>query len=130
MTSYWSVVFVSQLSTYSREGRHLSTITINDYYKLRDATWTHRGNIVYAIDDSNRVVVMSESGKVITTRKKMTSSRYLSVSSDDIIYLAVYDTGVFQSTDDGISWSLVSKPTNGRHCYQVIKVTTDQSDDF
>ena len=121
---------LSQLFIYSREGRHLSTITTNDNDELWDATWTPRGNIVYTIWHSNKVVVMSESGKVITTHTHMTLPRYLSVSSDDIIYLADSQTGVYQSTDDGVSWSLVFKSTDGWHCDQVIKVTTDHSDDF
>ena len=126
-----SCVNLSQLFIYSREGRHLSTITTNDNDKLCDATWTPRGNIVYATYRSNEVVVMSESGKVITTHTQMTLlPRYFSVSSDDIIYLADYRTGVYQSTDDGVSWSLVFKSTDGWHCWQVIKVITDHSDDF
>ena len=73
---------------------------------------------------------MSESGKVITTHTQMTSPGRLSVSSDDIIYLADSETGVYQSTDDGVSWSLVFESTDGWYCRQVIKVTTDHSDDF
>ena len=121
---------LSQLFIYNREGRHLSTITTNNNDKLWDATWTPCGNIVYTTYDSNKVVVMSESGKVITTHTEMTSPQSLSVSSDDIIYLADYRTGVYQSTDDGDSWSLVFKSTDGWYCWQVIKVTTDHSDDF
>ena len=123
-------VYLFQLFIYSREGRHLSTITTNDNDELIDATWTPRGNIVYTTYPSNKVVEMSESGKVINTHTQMTSPRYLSVSSDDIIYLADSSTGVYQSTDDGVSWSLVFKSTDGWHCEQVIKVTTDHSDDF
>ena len=128
---------LSKLFIYSREGHRLSTITTNNNDKLWDATWTPRGNIVYTTCDSNnttlysnKVVVMSESGEVITTHNQMTDPRYLSVSSDDIIYLADYKTGVYQSTDDGVSWSLVFKSTDKWHCRQVIKVTTDPSDDF
>ena len=119
----------SQLFIYSREGRRLSTITTNNNDLLCDATWTPRGNIVYTTY-SNKVVVMSESGKVVTTHTQMTDPRCLSVSYDDIIYLTDYRTGVFQSTDDGVSWSLVFKSTDGWHCYKVIKVTIDHSDDF
>ena len=115
---------------YSCEGRHLSTITNKDDYELWDATWTPRGNIVYTTYHSKKVVAMSEFGKVITTSTQMTLPRYLSVSSDDIIYLADMETGVYQSTDDGVSWSLVFKSTEGWHCWQVIKVITDHSDDF
>ena len=125
-----SLLGLSQLFIYSREGRHLSTITIHNNDKLCDATWTPRGNIVYTTLYSNKVVVMSKSGKVITTHTQMTEPRCLSVSNDDIIYLADSETGVYQSKDDGVSWSLVFKSTDGWHCEQVIKVTTDHSDDF
>ena len=37
---------------------------------------------------------------------------------------------MYQSTDDGVSWSLVFKSTDGWYCWEVIKVTTDHSDDF
>ena len=121
---------LSHLFIYSREGRHLTTITTNDNDVLYDATWTPRGNIVYTTGYSKKVVVMSESGKVITTHTQMTRPLHFSVSNDDIIYLADFKTGVYQSADDGVSWSLVFKPTDGWHCMQVIKVTTDQSDDF
>ena len=121
---------LSQLFIYSREGRYLSTITTNNNDELKDATWTPRGNIVYTTQVSNKVVVMSESGKVITTHTQMVDPRCLSVSSDNIIYLADYETGVYQSTDDGVSWSLVFKSTDGCYCEQVFKVTTGHSDDF
>ena len=119
-----------QLFIYSREGRHLFTITIKDNDRLCDATWKPRGYIVYATENSNKVVVMSQSDKVITTHTQMTEPRYLSVSCDNIIYLADSKTGVYQSTDDGVSWSLVFKSTDGWHGFQVIKVTTDHSDNF
>ena len=119
---------LSQFFIYSEEGSHLSTITINDNDKLRDATWTSRGNIVYTTY-SNKVVVMSESGKVITTHTQITEPRYLSVSND-VIYLADKKTGVHQSTDDGVSWNIVFNSIDGWHCWQVIKVTTNHSDDF
>ena len=122
--------YLSQLFIYSREGRHLSTVKINNSDELFDATWTPRGNIVYTTCFNNKVVVMSESGKVITTLTQMTPPRCLSVSNDNIIYFADLKTGVYQSTDDGVSWSLVFKSTDGWHCWQVIKVTTDHSDDF
>ena len=121
---------LSQLFIYSREDRHLSPITTNDNDTLCDATWTPSGNIVYTTYRSNKLVVMSESGKVITTHNMKRVLRCFSVSSDNIIYLADYGKGVYQSTDDGVSWSLVFKSTDGWHCWQVIKVTTDHSDDF
>ena len=121
----------SQLFIYSSEGHHLSTITTNVNDKLCDATWTPHGNIMYTKWKSNKIVIISDSGEVITTPlKKMTKPLYISVSNDNIIYVADWETGVYQSIDDGASWSLVFKSTDGWHCYQVVKVTIDHSDDF
>ena len=79
---------------------------------------------------SNKVVVMSESDGVITTHTQIPEPQCLSVSNDNTIYLADRNTGVYQSTDDGISWKLVFKSTDGWHCWQVIKVTNNYRDDF
>ena len=125
-----SSITLSQLFIYSCEGRYLSTIAIYNNEKLRDATWTPRGNIVYTTCESRKVVVMSENGRVITTHTHLPDPQYLSLSNDDIIYVTDWETGVYQSTDDGINWSLVFKPSDGWHCLQTIKVTTEHSDDF
>ena len=119
------------LLIYSREGRQLSTITVttNSTGLLNDATWTPRGNIVYTTQ-ANDVVVMSGSGRIIITHSQISAPMFLSVSNDDIIYLADRKTGVYQSKDDGITWNLVFKSLDGWHCEQVIKVTSDCCDDF
>ena len=105
---------LAELFIYNREGRHLSTIKTNNNDKLYDATWTPRGSIVYTSRSKN-VVVMSESGKVITTHTQMTEPRFLSVLYDNTIYLANWKTGVYQSTDDSVKWSLVFKSTDEWH---------------
>ena len=119
----------SKLFIYSREGRHLSTITTNDNEMLYDATWTPRGNIVCTTYDK-RVVIMSESGKFIATHTQIRDPKYLSVADDDAVYLADWETGVYHSANDGISWSLIFRSPDGWHCKQVIKVTSDHSNDF
>ena len=121
---------LSQLFIIGRDGCHLSTISTINNETLCDAIWTPRGNIIYTTDDGNKVIVMSDIGSVISIYKKLTDPRYLSLCGNDIIYLTDWETGVFQSTDDGISWSLVFKSTDGRHCEQVIKVAKEHSDDF
>ena len=122
-------IHLSQLFIYSLEGCHLATITVNDNDKLRDAIWTPRGNIVLTTCNSNKVIVTSESGKVIIRHAQMIGPRFLSVSNDDIMYLAD-KTGVYQSRDDGISWNLVFKSTNEWNCWQVVKVINDHHDDY
>ena len=129
----------SKLFIYSHDCRHFSTIAIidTDDSKLLEAIWTPRGNILYTtwkiLPDYGRtcsVVAASESGKVIATQTQMACLALLSVSNENVIYLADNVGTVYQSTDDGISWSVVFKSTDGLELLQVIKVTTDHSDDF
>ena len=120
----------SQLFIYSNEGVYLSNITTtDDNITLWDATWTPSGNIVYTKFNCGELVVMTESAEIIIKHTQMTKPWYFSVS-DDIIYLTDLDEGVYQSTDDGISWSLVFKTTAGWDCEHVIKAITDLSDDY
>ncbi len=97
---------------------------------LKDAIWTPSGNIVYTTRNRHNVVAMSESGKVIATYTLMTFAMLLSVSNDNIIYLADDRNTVYQSNDDGVNWKVVFKSTEIWHFSQVIKVTTDYNDDF
>ena len=125
-----SSVSQCQLFIFSWDGRYLSTVSTNTNDKLYDAVWTPLGNIAYVTDENNKVVVMSECGQIVITHYLTTGLQCLCVSNDGIIYLTAADTGVYQSADDGISWNLVFKPTDGWLCQQVAKVTTDHCDDF
>ena len=118
----------SKLFIYSQEGCYLSTITIDTNDKLHDAMWTPRGNIVYTTY-SFKVVVILESGKVMNCTSLSKPSR-LHISNDDIIYVADADNGVYQTTNEGVSWSLTFKSPIGWKCYEVIKITSEHSDDF
>ena len=121
---------ISQLFIYSRDCHFLSTILINDSDELWDATWTPSGKIIYTTFNSKKEVIISESGKVDTTHTQMKLPRHLSVSNA-IIYLADWKTGVYQSTNGGLSWNLVLKSTTeGSHCRKVMNMTTDHSDDL
>ena len=120
----------ANLLIYSCEGRYLSTITIDRDDTPWDAVWTFDGNIVLTTWVSNKVVLMSESGKVITTNTQMTRPLYLSVSNDYIIYIADLRTGVYQSTDNGVSWGLIFKSTDEWWCVQVIDVTINNVKDL
>ena len=55
--------------------------------------------------------------------------RRLHVSKNDIIYLSAADA-VYQTTNEGVSWSLTFKSPKGWKCFEVIKITTDHSDEF
>ena len=120
-----------QLLIYSHEGRHLSTIRISG--RLMDAAWTPRGNIVYTNLVDKKVVVLSESNTVISVNTTVKIPKYLCVSNDNIIYLTDSQresSAVYQSIDDGDSWSEVFKQTKIWLTMQVIKVTYNNSIDF
>ena len=120
----------SHLFIYSHDGHYLSTILNVNCDILRDATWSPHGSIVYICKNSSKVVVISESGKVLAKHHQFEEPRCLRVSNDNIIYLTEWEKGIYQSTDDGISWSFVFKLRDGCYHWQVIKVTADDSDDF
>ena len=120
----------TKLFVINREGRNLVTITTNET-SLYDATWTPRAKIVYTTVYSKKVVVISETGQVIVSHSQMADPRHFSVSNDGVIYIADYKTGVYQSRDDGVSWSLVFNASDDAwHFLQVIKVHTNHADDF
>lgn len=99
-------------------GKHNSTIVLNNDYLLWDVTWTPRGNIVYTTKISEttqrgRIVTTTRSGDLIIETNVSSGAQKLSVSADGIIYVAYGRGGVFQSTDDGVTWSEVfASPNN------------------
>ena len=118
-----------RLYIYSREGHFLHSITLRNNDKLQDAAWTPLGNIVYTTI-SGKVVAKPNASETYQSTK-MKGRGYLSVSPDGIIYLGDSEVGVYQSTDEGLTWSLVFKVIGEWHCWRVVKVTaTSQSDDF
>jgi hypothetical protein len=68
---------------------------------------------------------MSRSGDVI---QHINISRpiHFSVSTDGVILIHT-DTSVYQSTDDGLTWSHMFNVSDGWEFYQVIKVSTDSN---
>ena len=122
-----------QLLIVSSEGHTLSTIKTDNDGALLDATWTPQGNIVYTTW-SKKVIVVTESGNIIIKHTHFIAPLCLSVSDDDIpiIYLAGREKGVYQSTDNGWSWSLAFNSTEGMNAgiWQAIKVNNNHGGDF
>lgn len=112
------------------EGEHLSTILTNTNDELLDATWTGSGTIVYTTFKISKVVLMSDAGKVLTSHNDLGKPSHLSIGNDDIIYLTDYDSGVYQSRDDGNSWKHLFKSTKGWRCRHAIKVSIGHIDNF
>ena len=119
---------LSELYIYNWDGTQISTISVSE--ELWDASWTPGGDIVYTTSkfNSGKVVLIKKSGSLIKSYP-MIQPRCLTVLNNDI-YLADSATGVYQSKDDGVSWDLVIQSCGGWHCWQVIKVTSADSDDY
>ncbi len=55
----------------------------------------------------------------------MTSPHHLSVTANGVIYLADLESGVHQSTDNGVTWNHLFALPDNRKCLQAIKVSRD-----
>ena len=117
-----------RLYIFSRNGQYLTNVTLNNTDWVRDAIWASNGNIIFSPIFGGKIVTLSKFGYVIATTI-LPVPYYFSVSNDTI-YVTEYETGVYQSTDGGLQWSLVFKPTVGWHCVMTIKVIANNSDDF
>jgi hypothetical protein len=111
---------------------------------LFDAVWTPDGNIVYTtaiyadFGTFSKVVTMSQKGDVIALTN-MTNAAQLSVSASKVVYLADGTKGVYQSSDGGLTWSLMFNLTDGViensnrllatgwYIWQALEVSKDQN---
>ena len=117
----------SNLFIYSREGRHL--LTIKTKHTFYDTIWSHYGNIVSTTWETKLLIVMSESGQVITTHRQWKNPMQLSMCNDGFIYLSTWEEGLYRSTDEGISWNLFTS-MNRWYIFDLIKVAINNSDEF
>jgi hypothetical protein len=88
----------------------------------------HNDTILCTTARNYAILVISLSGDVIAQTKNL-YPLYLSVSTDEVIYLTTFD-GVYQSSDNGLSWCLLIKSQNQAWQYQhAIKVSIDSYTD-
>ena len=121
------VYYGYRLLIFNSEGHYLSNITLQNVGTLHYATWTPSGNIIYLTEGDGKIEVISELGKIFTFTQ-MKEPKFISIYNNAIMYLA--DTkGVYQSSDDGVSWNLVFSPRDPNLMW-VIRVTSEQSDNF
>lgn len=79
---------------------------------LKDVTWTPNGHIVYttvadtSVGKFSSVVTMSQNGDIIALTN-MTNAQLLSVSANNVTYLADKIKGVYQLSDGGLTWSFM-----------------------
>lgn len=121
--------FSTTLHVYRTSGAYVTSVTLPSNETIVDAQWTPRDhNIVCITQESSKIVVMSVTGDVIAQTNSMLPCKF-SVSVRDVIYLADSEAGVYRSTDDGMTWSHVFRPTNQSwHCDQVILMTSEADD--
>ena len=74
-------------------------------------------------------MVILESGTVIAINV-MTYPYCLHVSSNDVLYLADSRSGVNQSKDDGVTWSLLFATSNGCSFSDMVKMNNDSQYEF
>ena len=118
----------NQLLIYNSEITRLTKIATNYHQpiiRLIDATWTPRGSILIVAD--NGLVVLTQAGKITSRTNTILSPNSVTVSSDGILYVSDFQTGVHKSSDEGVTWNLLFE---SRLCVDVVKVITNQSEDF
>ncbi len=92
---------------YSTAGDHVTSMLISKEEKISDVMWTPQGNIVFAA--KTKVTTVAMSGDVVG-QTIMSATGLLSVSNDNVIYIADRYTGMYKSTNDGVTWSHVFNP--------------------
>ena len=117
----------SQLYIYTLDGRYISTISVPGM--LFDVTWTPRGDIACTTRHNHKVIILSQGGTIIT-QTEMTNPQCLSVSTNDVMYLADWQNGVYESSDGGANWSRVFQSREGVQCWQVIEIPTKHGEIF
>jgi hypothetical protein len=127
----------TKLFVYSADsGAYMHTINLPFKYlgsTVYDAVWTRTGNIVYTTRSSSSsynhtVEVMALNGTLIRpSSTDMSWPQYLSVSADGTIYLANGRNGVYQSVDNGLTWSHKFNISSSHYCYQTVNIQNTQS---
>ena len=105
------------------------TSTINTSHYIRDISWTPSGDILFVDHDNHEVIVKSQLNFEIK-KTAMTDPCNLTLCADNTIYLSDWKNGVYQSTNNDISWSHLFETADKSKYWQVIKVETDYGVDY
>lgn len=123
----------NQLYIVSADGINVTTIRIPLGNAMHDAVWTPRGNIAVTTETGEQgdVIILTQAGDLIA-RNHMMQPQYLSRSNanaeDDIIYLNDIRRGMYQSIDDGETWSLVFSAPDSWRCKHAVRVVSSEND--
>ena len=122
------------LHKYNADNFQRTEITIQDH--IVDISWTPRGNIVYTTSgkadnekpEKNRLVTTDKTG-IFISQQQMTAPTRFSVSGDNTICLTDKVNGIYESKDDGITWThILRQPNDTTRCWQAIKVHNNQDE--
>ena len=115
--------YMSTLCIYNAiDDKLLSSNYVN---ALSNAIWTPLGNIAYLAN--KEIIIMSENGLVINSTT-MSDPHHISFSNDGFLYLTDFETGVYQSTDDGRSWRHIFRASNEWGSLVAFKVNDNKKD--
>ena len=93
-----------QLLIYGIRGDYKSTITLTD--NAQDAAWIVNGNIICVTNVISKVLVLSNTGDIVT-ETQMSRPLNVYVSPDYSIYVRDTNGHIYQSKNNGFSWTLV-----------------------
>jgi hypothetical protein len=124
----------AKISLFTAEGVHVATVDLPFGDQLYDAAWTPiRDNIVYTNTLGTYVCVMSVNGDIIAHKRNYVATNklnYISVSSDNIIYIALGYNGIVLSRDDGMTWTRLQPSPNSIPAYAIKVSTTNHTDEL
>lgn len=116
-----------KLHIYGTDGRDVKSINVPGGDTLRDAVWTSGNNVVCSSTVGTKVIVMSDQGEPFS-QTKLKKPECLSVSPNgEVLYVADRESGVYQSKDNGASWTPVFKAPDDWKSWQALKVSLDDS---
>ena len=98
--------------------------------KVNEAILTPSGDILYTCPSEIINVVLMRRNSYLKHQHRMIDPKRFSVSIDKKIYLADGKNGVFESIDNGLSWTFVFTCTESNSCVQVIKVSANNIHKF
>ncbi len=117
----------NKIYVFDKDGNQTRQRFVLPNSKVFSAKFTHLDGIAFTTRESHRVGAILRSDDAIKWTQ-MTQPECLTRNfCDDVIYLADMKSGVYQSTDGGVTWSYVFKSPDGWRCWQVIRVPTGTS---
>ena len=114
---------------YVRNNNFTLNSAINTSYSIQDISWTPSGEILFIDEDSNSVIVHSQSN-LNTQEILLKEPSNLTLATDNVLYLTDWKRGAYESINNGKEWHHLFKPKGNVKCWQVIKVETESGAEY